>query len=510
MSDKIVVLCILDGWGLTNDTKYSAIAKAKTPFYNSLIKNYPNTKLEASGLAVGLPDGQMGNSEVGHTTIGSGRVIFQDLPKINKVVKDGKVQDNIVLQDTIKKLKETKGSLHLLGLFSDGGVHSNIDHIISIAKVVADNEINIFIHCFLDGRDTPQMSAINYISKFKEETKGYNNIKIATLSGRYYAMDRDKNWDRISKAYNIIVNGDNKSSTLNPIEIIENSYKLSKTDEFLEPTTVNDYSGMKDGDAFIFCNFRADRARQLSQALGQVNFNIFERTKVINFSNMVQFTEYSVEHSQYLKTMFPNEQITESLGEIISKNGLKQLRIAETEKYAHVTFFFNGGIEREFEGEDRILVKSPAVATYDLKPEMSCLEVNEKLISSIENRKYNLIVVNFANPDMVGHTGNMEAAIKAVEIIDEQLEKLVKTVKNIDGTIFITADHGNIEKMFDESKNQPCTTHTTNQVPFIVVKNNILDIQLAEQGSLADIAPTILKELNIEKPKIMSGNSLIL
>lgn len=510
MSDKIVVLCILDGWGLTNDTKYSAIAKAKTPFYDSLIKNYPNTKLEASGLAVGLPDGQMGNSEVGHTTIGSGRVIFQDLPKINKVVKDGKVQDNIVLQDTIKKLKETKGSLHLLGLFSDGGVHSNIDHIISIAKVVADNEINIFIHCFLDGRDTPRMSAINYISKFKEETKGYNNIKIATLSGRYYAMDRDKNWDRISKAYNIIVNGDNKSSTLNPIEIIENSYKLSKTDEFLEPTTVNDYSGMKDGDAFIFCNFRADRARQLSQALGQVNFNIFERTKVINFSNMVQFTEYSVEHSQYLKTMFPNEQITESLGEIISKNGLKQLRIAETEKYAHVTFFFNGGIEREFEGEDRILVKSPAVATYDLKPEMSCLEVNEKLISSIENRKYNLIVVNFANPDMVGHTGNMEAAIKAVEIIDEQLEKLVKTVKNIDGTIFITADHGNIEKMFDESKNQPCTTHTTNQVPFIVVKNNILDIQLAEQGSLADIAPTILKELNIEKPKIMSGNSLIL
>ena len=510
MSDKIVVLCILDGWGLTNDTKYSAIAKAKTPFYDSLIKNYPNTKLEASGLAVGLPDGQMGNSEVGHTTIGSGRVIFQDLPKINKLVKDGKIQDNIVLQDTIKKLKETKGSLHLLGLFSNGGVHSNIDHIISIAKVVADNEINVFIHCFLDGRDTPQMSAINYISKFKEETKGYNNIEIATLSGRYYAMDRDKNWDRISKAYNIIVDGDNKSSTLNPIEIIENSYKLGKTDEFLEPTTVNDYSGMKDGDAFIFCNFRADRARQLSQALGQVNFNIFVRTKVINFSNMVQFTDYSVEHSQYLKTMFPNEQITESLGEIISKNGLKQLRIAETEKYAHVTFFFNGGIEREFEGEDRILVKSPAVATYDLKPEMSCLEVNEKLISSIESRKYNLIVVNFANPDMVGHTGNMEAAIKAVEIIDEQLEKLVKTVKNIDGTIFITADHGNIEKMFDESKNQPCTTHTTNQVPFIVVKNNILDIRLAEQGSLADIAPTILKELNIEKPKNMSGNSLIL
>lgn len=510
MSDKLVVLCILDGWGLTNDTKYSAIAKANTPFYDSLIKNYPNTELEASGLSVGLPDGQMGNSEVGHTTIGSGRVIFQDLPKITKIVEDGKIQDNAVLSNIIKKLKENNGNLHLLGLFSDGGVHSHINHIIAVAKVAADAGINVLMHCFLDGRDTPQMSALNYLDKFNKETKNYKNIKIATLSGRYYAMDRDKNWDRTSKAYDVIVNGSGKNSIFNPVEAVENSYKVGKTDEFLEPVAIGDYSGMKDDDAFIFCNFRADRARQLSQALGQTDFNMFERNKVINFSSMVQFTEYSVEHSKYLKTMFPNEQITESLGEIISKQNLKQLRIAETEKYAHVTFFFNGGIEKEFEGEDRILVKSPAVATYDLKPEMSCLEVNEKLINSIKSKKYNLIVVNFANPDMVGHTGNMEAAIKAVEVIDKQLEKLVKAVKGVDGTIFITADHGNIEKMFDEIKNQPCTTHTTNRVPFIVVKNDVSDINLAKQGALADIAPTILKEFGLKKPEVMSGNSLIL
>ena len=510
MVEKLVVLCILDGWGLTDNTKYSAIAKANTQFYDYLIKNYPNTKLEASGLNVGLPDGQMGNSEVGHTTIGSGRVIFQDLPKISKIVSENKMKDNHVLSETIEKLKTTKGNLHLLGLLSDGGVHSHIDHITSVAKVAADNEINVYLHCFLDGRDTPQKSALNYINKLTNEIKDYNNIiKIATLSGRYYAMDRDKNWDRILRAYDVIVNGGNNTIS-DPIKVIENSYKNNKTDEFVEPTIIGNYNGMNDGDAFIFCNFRADRARQLSQALGQTDFNAFKRNKIVKFCEMVQFTEYSVEHSKYLKTMFPNEQITESLGEIISKNNMKQLRIAETEKYAHVTFFFNGGIETEFKGEDRILVKSPAVATYDLKPEMSCIEVNEKLINAIENKKYNFIVVNFANPDMVGHTGNMEAAIKAVEIIDQQLEKLVKSVINVDGTIFITADHGNIEKMFDEDKNQPCTSHTTNKVPFIVVKKDVSGLSLAKSGSLADIAPTVLKEFNLDKPKIMSGNSIIL
>lgn len=509
MQYKQVVLCILDGWGLTNDTKYSAIAQASTPFYDSLVANYPNTKLEASGLSVGLPEGQMGNSEVGHTTIGAGRVVFQDLPKINKVVSDGKMQENQVLINIIKKLEKSGNNLHLLGLLSDGGVHSHINHIIEVAKVVAKNDINVFIHCFLDGRDTPQKSALVYMDKLIDETKDLKNIKIATISGRYYAMDRDKNWDRISKAYNIIVNGD-VNSNINPVDSINNSYNENITDEFFEPTAVNNYQGMNDGDSFIFCNFRADRARELSQALGDKNFDLFDRNRIIDFSTMAQFTEYSVGHSKYLQTMFPAEQISESLGEIVSNAKLKQLRIAETEKYAHVTFFFNGGLEKEFPGEDRILVKSPAVPTYDLKPEMSCLEVNEKLIDAIKSKKYQFIVVNFANPDMVGHTGKMEAAIRAVEIIDQELKKLVKTVRDVDGTIFITADHGNVEKMFDEAKNQPYTAHTTNKVPFIVVKSDVSNVNLREEGTLADIAPTMLDEIGIKIPDSMTGKSLIL
>lgn len=509
MQDKQVVLCILDGWGLTNDTRYSAIAQANTPFYDSLIESYPNTKLEASGISVGLPEGQMGNSEVGHTTIGAGRVIFQDLPKINKIISNGKMHENSVLIKIIELLKKSGNNLHLLGLLSDGGVHSHINHIIEVARVAAKNDINVFIHCFLDGRDTPQKSALVYINKLIDETKDLKNIKIATISGRYFAMDRDKNWDRISKAYDIIVNSD-INNNITSIDSINNSYIKDITDEFFEPIAVNNYQGMNDGDAFIFCNFRADRARELSQALGDKNFNLFGRSKVINFSAMAQFTEYSIEHSKYLETMFPTEQITESLGEIVSNAKLKQLRIAETEKYAHVTFFFNGGLEKEFPGEDRILVKSPAVATYDLKPEMSCLEVNEKLIDAIKSKKYQFIVVNFANPDMVGHTGKIEAAIRAVETIENELKKLVKTVKDVDGTIFITADHGNVEKMFDEIENQPYTAHTTNKVPFIFIKNDISKIKLKEEGTLADIAPTVLEEIGIKIPTSMTGKSLVL
>ncbi|MBR2140822.1 MAG: 2,3-bisphosphoglycerate-independent phosphoglycerate mutase [Rickettsiales bacterium] len=510
MSKKQTVLCILDGWGLTNDTKYSAIAKANTPFYDSLLKNYPNTELEASGLYVGLPDGQMGNSEVGHTSIGAGRVIFQDLPKISRVVADGKMKKNSVLKDIVKATKKSKGAVHLLGLLSDGGVHSHINHIIDVAKTISKEGLAVYVHCFLDGRDTPQKSALTYINKFKEETAKFENIKIATISGRYYAMDRDKNWDRVEKAYNVIVNGNgDENFSADPVRVVEESYLNNITDEFIEPVVVNNYKGMKDGDSFIFCNFRADRARELSEALGNKNFNSFSRSKVVDFAEKAQFTEYSKAHNEFLKTMFPAEEIKKSLGEIVSKKGLKQLRIAETEKYAHVTFFFNGGVEKEFEGEDRILVKSPAVATYDLKPEMSAIEVNEKLIDAIKSEKYDFIVVNFANPDMVGHTGNMEATVKAIETIDEQLKKLVEAVLEKDGTIFITADHGNAEKMFDEKKNQPYTAHTTNLVPFIVVKNNVNDIKLREKGTLCDIAPTILKSMKIMVPFAMSGKNLI-
>lgn len=511
MANKQTVLCILDGWGLTENTTHSAIAKANTPFYDSLLQNYPNTVLEASGLSVGLPDGQMGNSEVGHTSIGAGRVIFQDLPKISKIVADGKMKKNSVLKDTIKATKKNKGSIHLMGLLSDGGVHSHINHIIEVAKVIAKEDLNVYVHCFLDGRDTPQKSALTYINKLIEETNKFKNIQIATISGRYFAMDRDKNWDRVEKAYNVIVhgNGQNNDFSVDPVRIIEESYLNNVTDEFVEPIVVNNYKGMKDGDSFIFCNFRADRARELSEALGKQDFEGFTRDKVVNFSAKVQFTEYSKAHNEYLKTMFPAEEIKKSLGEIISKKDLKQLRIAETEKYAHVTFFFNGGVEKEFEGEDRILVKSPAVATYDLQPEMSAIEVNEKLIEAINSEKYDFIVVNFANPDMVGHTGNMEATIKAIETIDAELKKLVETVLNKNGTIFVTADHGNAEKMFDEKKNQPYTAHTTNLVPFIVVKNDVKDVKLREKGTLCDIAPTILKSMKISVPFAMDGKNLI-
>ncbi|MDR1495038.1 MAG: 2,3-bisphosphoglycerate-independent phosphoglycerate mutase [Rickettsiales bacterium] len=509
---KQVILCILDGWGLTDDTEYSAIAKADVNFYNSLLRDYPSCRLKASGLDVGLPDGQMGNSEVGHTAIGSGRVIFQDLPRINRIVSRGELGDNDVLKSIISKLKESSGSLHLLGLLSDGGVHSHIDHIVAVAKVAAQEGVNVLVHAFLDGRDTPQKSALTYLESFIGSTREFQNIRIATLGGRYYAMDRDENWDRVKKAYDVVVNGEFLGSNgANPLDVVKKSYGNGITDEFLEPTVVNSYDGMKDGDAFIFCNFRADRARELSQALGQKDFNFFRREKAIKFSSMAQFTEYSATHSSYLETVFPTTRLYEPLGEIISKNGLKQLRIAETEKYAHVTFFFNGGVEKEFEGEDRILIKSPAVATYDLKPEMSCAEVGEKLIKAIESEKYSFIVVNFANPDMVGHTGKMDATIKAVEAVDQQLKNLVGAARKVGGTVFVTADHGNAEKMFDREKNQPHTAHTTNDVPFILIRDDIgKTTRLRDSGTLADVAPTVLTELEIKTPKIYSGKSLFL
>jgi 2,3-bisphosphoglycerate-independent phosphoglycerate mutase len=454
----------------------------------------------------------MGNSEVGHTTIGSGRVIFQDLPRISGIVSRGELEDNDTLKNLTARLKEFGGSLHLLGLLSDGGVHSHIEHIISIAKFAASRGISVFVHAFLDGRDTPQKSASLYIKNFIENTREFSNlIKIATVGGRYYAMDRDKNWDRVMKAYNVIVNGKYCGiSGVSPSDVVNKSYGNGVTDEFVEPTAMDYYDGIRDGDAFIFCNFRADRARELSQALGQKDFDLFRRDRTIKFSSMAQFTEYSTDHSSYLETIFPTTQIEESLGEIISKRGMRQLRIAETEKYAHVTFFFSGGVEKEFPGEDRILIKSPNVATYDLKPEMSCIEVNDRLVESVKSGEYDFLVVNFANPDMVGHTGKMDATIEAVETIDGQLEKLVEAVKKVNGTIFITADHGNAEKMFDVENNQPHTAHTTNDVPFIMVKNDIRGITLRAIGTLADIAPTILYEFGIESPEEFSGENLVI
>lgn len=496
---KPVLLCILDGFGIGDETNpHNAIAQAKTPNYDRFLKSYPHSKLETSGLAVGLPEGQIGNSEVGHMSIGAGRIIFQDLPKINNAIIDSSLEKNLDLQELIFDLQKSKKSCHLLGLLSDGGVHSHINHIIYLSEILEKNNIKTHIHAFLDGRDVAQKSALNFLDE-----KIIN--KISTISGRYFAMDRDNKWDRIKKSYDAFVNGIGENFE-NPKLAIENSYQKNITDEFIEPCVINNYQGIENGDALIFCNFRADRARQLSTAILDSGFKEFA-TKKIEFSHSLALTKYSDELNKFYKILFPNDKITNSLPEILAKNNLTQLRIAETEKYAHVTFFFSCGIENKMKGEERILVNSPNVATYDLKPEMSANEVGEKLKEAIQSQKFDFIVVNYANSDMVGHSGKLEPAIKACEIIDEQLGLLEKEILSQNGTMLISADHGNIECMIDEN-NKPHTSHTTNLVPFILVANETSNIKL-ENGALKDIAPTVLNLLNLEKPKEMTGKNLI-
>ncbi|NBV06908.1 MAG: 2,3-bisphosphoglycerate-independent phosphoglycerate mutase [Proteobacteria bacterium] len=489
-TNKPILLCVLDGWGIGDESdSNNAIARAKIPNYRRFLKNYPNSQLETSGLAVGLPSGQMGNSEVGHMTIGAGRIIFQDLPRINNAIADGSLEKNPQLQKLISNLKTSKKACHLMGLLSDGGVHSHIDHIIFLAEILAKNGVKVFLHAFLDGRDVAQKSALIYLDKCK-------NIKIATISGRYYAMDRDKNWDRTELAAQAIVSsvGENFSDA---ISAVKNSYAKNITDEFIKPCVIGNYQGIQDGDALIFANFRADRARQISEKL-------FAATK---FSHALAATEYSEKLNKFYEILFPSIAVKNSLPEILEAHQLTQLRIAETEKYAHVTFFFSCGREKEFLGEERILVKSPAVATYDLKPEMSAVEVGEKLRAKIASEKFDFIIVNYANPDMVGHSGMLDPSIKACETIDAQLGLLEKIILEKDGVILITADHGNIECMVDENQ-KPHTSHTTNPVPFILIKKNIAGLKL-ENGGLNDIAPTILNLLKIDQPIEMTGKNLI-
>ena len=508
MRKKPVVLCIMDGWGIPVDNKYSAIAKANVPNYNNFLKEYPNSKLNASGEFVGLPEGQMGNSEVGHTNIGAGRLVLQTLPMINKDVANNTLKDRPVIKDFISKMKSSNKTMHLIGLMSNGGVHSHINHIINITKSFADNGINVNLHFIADGRDVAQKSALTFVETLNNELKNYSNVKIATINGRFYAMDRDKRWDRIEKAYNTIVLAESEKNFKTTEEAIENSYANEITDEFIVPATISDYKGMQDGDGFLFCNFRADRARELTMALGDKNFDAFARKKVINFTVMGELTEYSEDHAKYLSTIYTPEEIVNSLGEVVSNAGLTQLRIAETEKYAHVTFFFNGGKETVFKGEERVLINSPKVATYDLQPEMSAEAVKNGVIDAINSNKFDLIVINFANPDMVGHTGIMDAAIKACEAVDKCIGEIAEKVKEKDGIMFITADHGNAEKMFDETTGQPFTAHTTNLVPFIMVANDVKNVKLSD-GSLCDIAPTILQVMELKQPKEMTGKSLI-
>ncbi len=509
---KPLLLCILDGWGIGDESNpYNAIAQANLPNYNRILKQYPHSHLETSGLAVGLPEGQMGNSEVGHMTIGAGRVIYQDLPRINQAIKNGDLSKNADLLALIDDLKKSHKACHIMGLMSDGGVHSNQDHLIFMAKFLAKNGVKVFIHGFLDGRDVAQKSAINYLNKFFDEVKDYPNINIATLSGRYYAMDRDNNWDRIKLAYDSIMDAKNRclkgdGNRAEAISIIEDSYKNHIFDEFLMPCTTSVYNGIEHDDCIISCNFRADRIREISLALLDDQFKNFA-TKKINFAHKLAMTEYSVHLNQFYKILFPPVEIKNSLPQILENQGLKQLRIAETEKYAHVTFFFSCGQEKEMRGEKRILIKSPAVATYDLKPEMAAFEVGEKLKAALESDEFDFIIVNYANPDMVGHSGDITASIKACEAIDKQLEMLEKIILEKNGIMLISADHGNIECMRD-GDNQPHTSHTTNPVPFIIIMQNARNYKLTN-GSLSDIAPTILSLMNIWQPSEMTGQNLI-
>lgn len=502
------MLLILDGWGYRDKiTSDNAIEQGHTPNWHNLLKSCPHSFIETSGLDVGLPAGQMGNSEVGHMNLGAGRVVMQDLPRIDQAVENHTLENNPVLQELISTLKTTGGTCHLMGLMSPGGVHSHQKHIVALAKILNDNGIKVAVHAFLDGRDTPPKSAEGFLQEFVDDTKDLANVKIATLSGRFYAMDRDKRWDRVEAAYNNIVSASG-TRYATAQEAINESYNNNVTDEFVVPCVIGDYNGANDGDAVLMANFRADRAREILYALSDKEFNGFDRKKTVNFAMSVGMAEYSVDHNRFMKTLFAPEALTNIFGEIVAENGLTQLRIAETEKYAHVTFFFNGGEEREFKGESRILIPSPKVATYDLKPEMSVYEVTDALVDAIDNKRFDVIICNFANGDMVGHTGIMDAALKAVAAVDENLGRVMQSIKNAGGTLLVTADHGNAEKMVDETTGAPYTAHTVGKVQ-AVLYNAPAEVKGLKDGRLADIAPTLLDLLKIKQPVEMTGHTLL-
>ena len=509
---KPVTLIILDGWGVGDDPKYSAEAKANIPFYKSLIKQYPNTVLNCSGEYVGLPEGQMGNSEVGHLNIGAGRTVYQDYTRINLAVKSGQLAQNPVITSAMDKAKDSGKALHLMGLLSDGGVHSDIKHLFALLMIAANRGLDrIFVHAFLDGRDTPPQSGLGYVKELGAFIAGEGlsgKVKIATVSGRYYAMDRDNRWERVKKAYDAVVLGVGRPAA-NAEDAVKGAYGKGETDEFVKPTVIEaggkPIGRIEDGDAVIFFNFRTDRTREITRAIAVEDFSGFERTGRPRLSEFVCMTEYDKTFG--LPVAFPPQTLDNIFGQVVSGLGLRQLRIAETEKYAHVTFFFNGGIEKPFPGEDRVLVPSPKdVATYDLKPEMSALQVTDEVLKRIKASTYDVIIMNFANPDMVGHTGIMEAAVKACETVDRCLARIIPAVNEAGGIAFVTADHGNVEKMFDPALNEPHTAHTSNRVPFVICHEGC---RLRESGTLADIAPTMLEIMGIKKPAEMTGESLI-
>lgn len=516
-------IIIMDGYGNNSEKNGNAIYSADSKNVKELMNTYPSTYIGASGMDVGLPEGQMGNSEVGHLNIGAGRVIYQDLTKITKAISDGDFFTNPALLKAINNAKDNNKNLHLYGLLSTGGVHSHITHLFALLKMAKDNGIkNTFVHCFLDGRDTPPQSGIDFVKQLQNELDRINYGKIASVCGRYYIMDRDNNWDRTEKAYNMITNGEGVKEN-DAITAVLNSYKNGITDEFMLPTNIvsdgKPVGLIEQGDSIIFYNFRPDRARQITRALSQKDFTPYfdnEKGKQMFFERKTGFLApvyvgFAVYDSSFKDVFvaFPPEEIKNTLPQYISKLGLKQLHIAETEKYAHVTFFFNAKLEAPVEGETRIVIPSPKVATYDLKPEMSAYEVTEKVLEELDTDKYDVMVLNFANCDMVGHTGVFDAAVKAVKTVDECVKKVVDKILSMGGTAILTADHGNADKMVDEN-GEPFTAHTTNPVPFVVIGKEFIGKKLKDGGKLCDIAPTLLDMMGIEKPIEMTGKSLLI
>jgi len=508
MLAKKTILLILDGWGHGDQSKSDAIHHAKTPFIDRLYVNYPHAELVTYGQEVGLPDGQMGNSEVGHLNIGAGRIVYQDLAKINKACAENTLESMPKLCDSFQYAKENNKPLHLMGLVSDGGIHSHSKHLFELCRLANEFGVKeVYVHAFTDGRDTDPKSGKGFLEELEQNLYG---AKIASVCGRYYAMDRDNRWDRVIKAHNAISNaiGEKASSA---IDAIDNAYNADLTDEFIESTIIGNYKGMQNGDGLLMANFRADRAREIMATFVDPHFSGFEKQRNIDLSSALSLTKYSDELIQYMDCLFPTDPLKETLGEIVSDHNLKQLRIAETEKFAHVTFFFNGGNEDLYEGEERILIPSPDVPTYNLKPEMSAPEVTDKLVEAIHSNSFDLIVVNFANPDMVGHTGVLDAALKAVETIDTSLGLIHDALTKVSGSMLITADHGNIELMKNPDTGAPHTAHTTNLVPFILLNEEAAENKeiTLQNGALCDIAPTILALMNINKPDTMTGRNLI-
>ena len=504
MKKKPLMLMILDGWGINkNPEQKNAITAANPENFYRLQKEYPHSELEASGEAVGLPDGQMGNSEVGHLNIGSGRVIYQPLVEISKDIREGTFFENPVLKEAFEYAQKEGKPVHFGGLLSTGGVHSHIDHLFGLLMMAKKYGVKAYIHAFLDGRDTPPESALDFIKTVEAKATEIGAGEIATLSGRYYAMDRDKNWDRVQKAYDAMVYGKGNTAA-SAVEAIEKSYAEKVTDEFVIPTVVKAEGTIKKGDVFINFNFRPDRAREITRALNDKEFTGFER----EYLGLKYYCMRQYDATIDAPVVYGEKDINNTFGEAISRAGLKQLRTAETEKYAHVTFFFNGGKEAQYEGEDRKLVASPKVATYDLQPEMSACGVTEGLMEALNSDTYDVIIINYANPDMVGHTGVFDAAVSAVKKIDLCLGKVAEKVLELDGTLLVTADHGNVELMEDPVTKIPFTAHTTNKVPFIMISNKYKNYKL-EDGKLSDIAPTMLEILGLDKPEDMNGHSLL-